>query len=70
MKLYFDLGMQYVFGYVEEVNSTGPVIAWQLVKQLNDYLQLLHDNGQMKWGRKYNNYNMKIFSKLVKLRGI
>jgi len=68
MKLEFNIGMQFIFGYVEEVNKTGPIVTWQLSEELNDYLNLLHDKHILKRGRKNSNSNKIKYLKFTQVK--
>lgn len=68
MKLQFNMGMLYTFGYVEEVNTSGPIIDWHLSEELNGYILELLDKKITRHGRKYATYNITVFKKLNSLR--
>jgi len=68
MKLEFNVGIKFIFGYVEDVNHTGPVATWILSEELNDYLNLLHDKHIFKRGRKNNNSNKTKYFKFTQVK--
>lgn len=68
MKLKFNVGIKFIFGYVLDVNNIGPVATWQVCEELDDYLNLLQDRHIFKRGHKNHNYNKIIYDKFVKVK--
>jgi len=68
MKLKFNIGMRFIFGYAKEVNTSGPTSPWQISEEIKDYLNILHKCKLLKRGRKYDTYNVGIYKKLNDLK--
>ena len=68
MKLEFNIGIRFIFGYAEEANLMGPVYAWQVSSEFDEYLKFLHDENLMKWGSRHSEYNLSQFKKFTKLK--
>jgi len=68
MKLTFNIGMQFIFGYTEKVNLVGPVYPWQVASEYNEYLEYLHDVDLMMWGDNFRAHNMHLFIILTNLK--
>jgi len=68
MKLEFNIGMQFILGYSDEVNRTGPVYPWQISSEIDFYLQKLL-NAKITDGNPYKyEENAKRFNKLKILK--
>jgi hypothetical protein len=68
MKLRFNIGMRFIFGYAKEATSSGPTYPWQITEEINDYLNILHVYKLLKRGRKYDTYNVGIYKKLNEIK--
>jgi|GEM_PF-4843944 len=68
MKLRFNIGMRFIFGYIKEANDSGLRYPWQINEGLNDYLNILHVYKLLKRGRKYDTYNVGIYKKICELK--
>lgn len=68
MKLKFNMGMRFIFGYGKEVNIDGPVAIWNVVGTMNRYLIELGRLNITKKGRRNNKYNMKQYIKFNTLK--
>jgi len=68
MKLKFNIGMRFIFGYAKEAYASGPTYPWQISEEINDYLEILHKYKLLRRGRKYNTYNIGIYKKICELK--
>lgn len=68
MKLQFNIGMQFIFGYTDEVNSAGPTFDWRVAVESNDYLIKLLKDGITSKHPKDKPRNIANYNKLRTLK--
>ena len=63
MKLIFNFGMRFIFGYGKEIHPQGPVYDWHVTEDISKYFDDLLAMKITIKGRKYNNHNVTQYIK-------